>query len=513
MMTQGLLPFQYQIDEKHQGTSLAGLPLFMDLANISGLTEQIAQNLSIKEQGWTDSQILVSLILLNLSGGDCVDDIERLEADPGMRALLLCLETRGMRRKQRREYERRFRKSKARAFPSPSAIRRYLEHFHHQSEEAKRIDGHAFIPSANRHLQSLLNSNDVLIHYLQREAPCEVATLDQDATLAATTKRHAFYCYKKFKAYQPFNTYWHEQGLLLHSEFRDGNVPASYEQLRCLKEALERLPRGVKSVCLRSDNAGYQEEVLSYCAEGKNERFGVIKFAIASRVSTGFKAAVAELKESDWKPLSITLPNGERIESEQQYAEVCFVPAWAIKNKQTPDYRYLAIRDPLHEQPTLKGIEAPADTLPTQTVSCADKKYRLYGLVTNQETMTGDEVIAWYRERCGDSEMIHSMQKQDFCGGQFPSNKFGANAAWWQIMVMTLNLVTLMKKLVLPESLSKKRMKGLRFHVIAVAGRVITHARGVVLKLSGDSQVTRTVLLMRRRLEQLAMPPPVFANG
>jgi len=512
MMTQGLLPFQYQIDDLHKGTSFAGLPLFLDMANLSGLTQQIVSDLSIKAQGWTDSQILLSLMMLNLSGGDCVDDIDRLEADPGMRTLLLRFETHGMKRKQRRDYERRFRKSKSRAFPSPSVIRRYLENFHDQNEECNRVEGQAFIPAANKNLQSLLNINDALIHYLQKENPCEVATLDQDATLAASTKRNAFYCYKKFKAYQPFNTYWHEQGLLLHSEFRDGNVPASYEQYRCLKEALDRLPHSVKTVYLRSDSAGYQEQVLSYCAEGKNARFGVIKFAISSRVSNGFKAAVAELKESAWKPLYITLPNGDQIESEQQYAEVCFVPAWAVKNKQTPNYRYLAIREALREQPTLEGIEDIETKQPTHTIECTDKKYRLYGLVTNQE-MKGDEVIAWYRERCGESEMIHSVQKNDLCGGQFPSNKFGANAAWWSIMVMTLNLVTLMKRLALPESLAKKRMKGLRFHVIGIAGHVVTHARGVILKLSGNSEATRNLLMIRRRLEQLAMLPPAIASG
>jgi hypothetical protein len=34
------------------------------------------------EQGWLDGQILLSLILLNLAGGDCPEDIERLENDP-----------------------------------------------------------------------------------------------------------------------------------------------------------------------------------------------------------------------------------------------------------------------------------------------------------------------------------------------------------------------------------------------------------------------------------------------
>jgi len=67
---------------------------------------------------------------------------------------------------------------------------------------------------------------------VQRQNPLKIATLDQDATLVETTKLDALYSYKGFKAYQPFNTWWSEQELVLHTEFRDGNVPAGYEQLR-----------------------------------------------------------------------------------------------------------------------------------------------------------------------------------------------------------------------------------------------------------------------------------------
>lgn len=79
----------------------------------------------------------------------------------------------------------------------------------------------------------------------------DTATLDQDATLVSSNKNTALYCYKKYQAYQPFNTYWHEQGLLLSSEFRDGNVPAGFEQLRLLKESLSMLPERV--VCKLGD--------------------------------------------------------------------------------------------------------------------------------------------------------------------------------------------------------------------------------------------------------------------
>jgi len=71
------------------------------------------------------------------------------------------------------------------------------------------------------------------------------------------SKESALYCYKGYKSYQPLNTRWAEQEIILHTEFRDGNVPAGYEQLRVFKQALECLPSTIKQVRLRSDTAGY----------------------------------------------------------------------------------------------------------------------------------------------------------------------------------------------------------------------------------------------------------------
>ncbi len=119
-------------------------------------------------------------------------------------------------------------------------------------------------------------------HPSRNAIPETEATLDTDATLVDTQKEDALFSYKGYKAYQPFNVWWAEQELVLHTEFRDGNVPAGYEQLRVLKEALDMLPEGVKNVYLRSDTAGYQHDLLRYCEKGENKRFGRIEFAIGA---------------------------------------------------------------------------------------------------------------------------------------------------------------------------------------------------------------------------------------
>jgi hypothetical protein len=82
---QGVLPFRYKCEPTESGmTALAGLPAYLELAIVSGLTDSIQRHLgecARKEQGWTDTQIIMSLFLLNIAGGDSVDDLRILEKD------------------------------------------------------------------------------------------------------------------------------------------------------------------------------------------------------------------------------------------------------------------------------------------------------------------------------------------------------------------------------------------------------------------------------------------------
>ncbi|MBU1053131.1 MAG: transposase [Proteobacteria bacterium] len=129
------------------------------------------------------------------------------------------------------------------------------------------------------------------------------ATIDMDATLVSTNKIDALFSYKGFKAYQPLNTWWFEQGIILHTEFRDGNVPAGFQQLRVFKDALGCLPEQVQTVRVSSDTACYQHDLLRYCSTGENSQFGVIEFAIGCNVTKEFKKAFEQIEESEWKPI------------------------------------------------------------------------------------------------------------------------------------------------------------------------------------------------------------------
>ncbi len=229
--------------------------------------------------------MIISLMLLNLAGGESVSDLDLLEKDRGLCRMLREFETCGMRLSERRALEKRWR-VRRRSVPSESAVFRYLERFHDAGEEAMREAQRAFIPAPNGAI-GLRKVNADLVGFAQSRSPQTEATLDMDATLVETRKQEALPSYKKYRAYQPLITYWSEAELIVHSEFRDGNVPRA-QQLRVLIEALGRLPAGVEKM-LRSDTAGYQRELLRYCAEGRDERFGVIEFAVGVDVTTEFR--------------------------------------------------------------------------------------------------------------------------------------------------------------------------------------------------------------------------------
>lgn len=500
-MAQRALPYEYEIEESKAGlTVFGGLPTYVDLAAAMGMLKAIDRYLRIREgaQGWLDRQIILSLVLLNLVGGDCVEDIEKLEADEGFCRIMRKVETHGLTRKEKKALKRRWRKERTRTFPSASAIFRYLAAFHNIEQEKLRVKGKAFIPESNGYLKAFGKVNAELIKAGGRE---ELATLDMDATLAVTLKRNALFSYQGEQSYQPINTYWSETGLMLHTEFRDGNVPAGYEQLRVFQEALESLPFWVKKVRVRSDTAGYQHDFMRWCDLKDNKRFGKVEFAIGADVTAEFRKAVAEVPEGDWQPFYREV-EGERQETGRQWAEVCFVPNKIGHSKKGPEYRYLATREAL-KQGELPGLEKSEQEYLFPVMRMQERKYKVFGIVTNMD-WGGQELIRWLYERCGKSEEAHAAMKTDLAGGRFPSGDFGENAAWWWIMVLAYNLNTQMKRLVLGEAWINKRMKAVRFGLINIAARVLERARRLRVRLAEGHPSSALLINMRLRIAQLA---------
>ena len=505
MRSDGLLPYEIVGEPgKSQMTGHAGLLPYIDLACVLGMLEAADEEIGIcGDQGWMDRDHVLSLVLLNLAGGECVEDIRMTESDPGICRVFREAEKYGLSRHKRLELGGRFRKGRNRTFPSATRLYEYLNAFHNPGEEEKRVEGKAFIPAKNEHLVGLGKVNERVVAEVQRHAPQTEATLDIDATLAETHKEEARYCYKGYKAYQPITTYWAETGLAVWSEFRDGNVPAGYDMLRVVAESRKALPPGIKKIRCRMDTAGYQHEVLKYYATGDGGKEKIIEFTVSCDMTEAFRTAAMEVPEEEWQ-LLYREERGKPVTTGHEWAEVVYVPNAIAFKLSDPQYRYIAIRERLR-QGILPGMDEAQGQMDLgfATVLCQGKAYKISGIVTNMES-DGAELINWHHGRCGASEDMHSVMKTDLAGGTLPSGKFGANAGWWGMVVLAYNLHVAMRILALPGGLKKKRLKGIRFALIDAAGRVVERGRQLYVRISRGHPALDWLIEMRRKIARLS---------
>jgi len=156
-MAQGALPFQYEAETAASGvTALGGLPVYLDLIKASGLDVAIRKHVRVAgEQGWLDLQMIVALIVLNLAGGDGLEDLERLEQDAGFAQLMREVERGLLLRAERRALRARWRRPRRRAVPSPSTMADWLARFHDAAAGQPRPPGSAIIPAMAEPIRAL----------------------------------------------------------------------------------------------------------------------------------------------------------------------------------------------------------------------------------------------------------------------------------------------------------------------------------------------------------------------
>lgn len=70
-------------------TSFGGLPTFLEFLKAISFDKTVEQHLpATGKQGYAPVQHILSLILLNLTGGESVADVEDLEKDSGLKRLI-----------------------------------------------------------------------------------------------------------------------------------------------------------------------------------------------------------------------------------------------------------------------------------------------------------------------------------------------------------------------------------------------------------------------------------------
>jgi hypothetical protein len=361
-----------------------------------------------RKRGLAPAALVEGLFALWAAGGERCEDLAALREDSAL-ALLL-----------------------GHGLPAPQTVRDFLEAFDEAVPPLWRGE-RAAVPGEGPRLQGLAQANRRLVAWLQERRPQTVATIDVDATILESQKRAARWTYDGRTGYQPVIALWAEQDVVLADEFRDGNVPAGTGNRRVVERALAALPSGVAEVRLRGDSALYEQALLRWL-EGKG-----IGYAIGADLSRELAAAIRDLPESAWQ---IEREDGAAV---RHWAEVPYVPSDGVAAKDRPaPPRYLALRI------SKKQGRLFADGGGT----------RHFAIVTNRsdpEGGSGLDLIRWQRAKAGTVEHAHHVLTNELAAEALPSQRFGANAAWFRLNVMLYNLLSAFKRVALPAELHDAR--------------------------------------------------------
>lgn len=439
--------FKFQSSERVQTTSFAGAALIREFLKKSGLRARM-QRFFLKKAGYTDEVILEALILLLASGGTCLSDWEYLKAESGFETMF------------------------GKACPSVDTLERYLRLLETSVPERKSDLGQVGYTTLLEDLQAIL-----IQQAWKRAGSPKKLNLDVDAMLIPTDKSSALYSYEKEKAYQPLNAYCPQLGLILAHEFRDGNVSPMEGYQRLIERCQKRLP-GVVQWIIRSDSAGYQNELLDWMQDQR------MAYVVPLRDSSSLRESVERAK--DWKKLIL-----DGIDTGEEFALMDYCPSFSNQEelkKRSRTRRTIALRR--------RGENEEGQQ---------ELFYVYQVVVTNDLYSSPEKVIGLHRKRCGSVEFFHSQIKGDLSMRRLPSQSFKVNVAWYALGCLTHNLLRAIQQHLLPESWKKYEIKTLRFRFFKTVACVIQKARRVMIRIPKSSPASSVLLEAWAKLERLSL--------
>ena len=405
-LTQTVLPFKVEATEELL-TANAGLALFGEFAQGLGLHRWIAQEMPLpgSGRGYEAGAYVKPLVLMLAGGGRSLEDLRTLKADTALATLL-----------------------KLGALPSTDAFGDWL----------RRTGAGVGLAGLDR-----INQRAVATRLRQTEITRH--TLDCDASQIVAEKEAAQFTYKGEQGYMPMIGHLAEAGVVIHDEFREGNVAPATGNLEFIKACEARMPRGHAIAHVRLDSAGYQAGIFNYCEDtGKT-------FAIGGRLDAPTQQAIAEIPESAWK----------------HYPDCAVAETLHSMNDTKKAFRLIVVK---YKQQGELFDDAP----------------RHHVIASNRVEST-EATLVWYRQRGEVSENGIKELKIGFGMERMPCGQFAANAAFFRIGVIAHNLFVLFKHSVLGGDWLRHKVATVRWRLFHLPGKVVRHARAWVLRIATES--------------------------
>ncbi len=161
----------------------------------------------------------------------------------------------------------------------------------------------------------------------------------------------------------------------------------------------------------------------------------------------------------------------------KQWAELDHVPGLPSERKDARPRRYIGLR-----------------FLKPQGELFEDGHDRKHFAVVTNRAEDGAKVIEGYREKAGTVEHIHDELKNELAAGRMPSQKFGANAAWFALNAIAYNMAAALRAAE-PEPESRvARVRTVRYHLLLLGARLSRFSRKVTLRFAASRERIARIL-------------------
>jgi hypothetical protein len=274
--------------------------------------------------------------------------------------------------------------------------------------------------------------------------------LDIDATIIQAEKGDSEKTYKGNYGYQPLLGIVAENGMVVGSDFRKGNASPQSGLVDLIEQCRRNYSQEIKIV--RSDSAGWQKQIVDYCNENN------LGFTISADQSTPVLEAVLSIAEEQWK--DAVAFDGIKEGYQIAQTEYCF----GSKKRKV---RLVVKRELLKKQIDLFS------------------NYRYWIVATNlkEEDYDNYQIIKLHQGR-GSMEKKIGELKHQINLNHLPMGQFNSNCLYFTVGLLAYNLLQLLKFVGLPEQYHNKTVKTLRYQLLKLAGKLVLHARYMILQIA-----------------------------
>lgn len=293
--------------------------------------------------------------------------------------------------------------------------------------------------------------NDALVVKAMKRAREEEFTYDNDATYMDSGKESAEYSYQRRRQMCGLLGSIAELGIINTVDYRRGNASPQVGILNQLRKACSQARRADKRIRrFRSDSAGHQDKILTYCSMND------IEYYVTLDKNESVMKTVRKLKPFDWK----TMYGRYKDQFDKQWA--------ATEHVVSKGYhvRILVLR-----------WKNPDPTLFDKNEYC----YHVIG--TNNRDIEPMEWLAVHNGRMGSIEHDHKELKTGFGCDYTPSNDFEKNRGYFLLGVLAHNAVQVLKLFYLGPDAVSWTIKTVRYQFINVCGKIIRSGRRFYCKI------------------------------